>query len=171
MFFDNWTELWNILLKGIIIYPSVILLLRLTGKRTPSTFNIFDWIITVAFGTLVGSFLITKDISLAEGFLALGLLNLLQFLVTWISVRSKTFAKLVKSQPVLLFYEGEFYPEALRKTRIAEVEVLQVARQNGIGSLSLVEAVVLETNGGLSIIKKVDGHPLNVLANVKILKE
>lgn len=171
MFFDNWNELWNILLKGIIIYPSVILLLRLTGKRTPSTFNIFDWIITVAFGTLVGSFLITKDISLAEGFLALGLLNLLQFLVTWLSVRSKTFAKLVKSQPVLLFYKGEFYPKALRKTRIAEVEVLQVARQNGIGSLALVEAVVLETNGGLSIIKKVENHPVDVLENVKVLKQ
>ncbi|WP_347861868.1 YetF domain-containing protein [Salimicrobium sp. PL1-032A] len=166
MFFDSWVDIWNILIKGIIIYPSVIVMLKVSGKRTPSTFNIFDWVITVAFGSLVGSFLISKSISLAEGLFALGLLIILQFIVTWLSVRSSRFASIVKSEPVLLFHQGEFYPEALKKTRITRTEILQTARQEGIGSLTLVEAVVLETNGRLSVIKKAEDHPTDVLKGV-----
>ncbi|SIS55609.1 DUF421 domain-containing protein [Salimicrobium flavidum] len=167
MFFDTWSALWTILIKGIIIYPSVILMLRISGKRTPSTFNIFDWVITVAFGTLIGSFLITPTLSLAEGLLALALLITLQFIVTWLSVRSRWFARTVKSNPVLLYHNGDFYPKALVKTRITKTEIFQIARQNGISSMHLVEAVVLETNGQLSLIKKTEGRTTDVLEGVE----
>lgn len=57
----------------------------------------------------------------------------------------------MRSQPRFLVYQGEFLQEAMRQERIGEAEVLQVLRLEGIGSVGDASAVVLESNGNLSI--------------------
>ena len=68
--------------------------------------NAFDLVVTVALGSTLATVLRTKSVALAEGLTAFVLLIFLQFVLTWLSVRSRAVSRLVKSEPTLLVYQG-----------------------------------------------------------------
>nr|CAD6615760.1 hypothetical protein RNT25_02947 [arsenite-oxidising bacterium NT-25]CAD6618687.1 hypothetical protein RTCK_03671 [Rhizobium sp. TCK] len=156
MFFQEWENIFRTIVVGLLAYVSVILFIRISGKRTLAKLNAFDLVVTVALGSTLSSVLLQKSISLAQGVTALGLLIALQYLVTFLSVRSTRFAKLVRSQPSLLARHGTFYGDAMVRQRLTEDEVLSAVRAQGLQGLEHVEAVILESDGSLSIIPRQD---------------
>jgi uncharacterized membrane protein YcaP (DUF421 family) len=170
MFFDNWMGLARTIVVGVGAYGALIFLLRISGKRTLSKMNAFDFIVTVALGSTLATILLSKDTALVEGVLALALLIFLQFMITWLSVRSKTVSRLVKAEPRLLLYRGEFLWDAMKTERVNEGEVLQAMRSQGM-SHEEVEAVVLETDGSFSVVNRVSNEKTSVLENVSGVKE
>lgn len=159
MFFDNWAEMGRVLIVGVCAYAALVLLLRVSGKRTLSKMNAFDLIVTVALGSTFATILLSKDVALTEGILALALLISLQFAVTWLSVRSQAVSRVVKAEPALLLFRGEFVPDAMRRERVTEDEVRAAVRSQGIGSLEEVDAVVLETDGTVTVLKRAADDP------------
>ncbi|KFA87971.1 DUF421 domain-containing protein [Archangium violaceum] len=166
MFFDNWQGLGRVLLVGACAYAALVLMLRISGPRTLSKLNAFDLVVTVALGSTLATVLLSRDVALAEGLLAFALLIGLQFLVTWTSVRAPWVNHMVKSEPILLFHQGRFLPRAMRRARVVESEVLAVMRDQGVARLDAVEAVVLETDGSMSVLQRPDKPP-DTLANVR----
>ena len=84
----------------------VLLLLRVSGKRTLTKMNAFDLVVTVVLGSTLATVLFTKSVAQAEGLTAFVLLIFLQFVLTWLFVRSQAASRLVKSEPTLLVYQG-----------------------------------------------------------------
>jgi uncharacterized membrane protein YcaP (DUF421 family) len=166
MFFDGWRDLGRVVLLGVCAYVALVFMLRISGNRTLSKLNAFDLVVTVALGSTLATVLLSKEVSLAEGVLALGLLIGLQFLVTWTSVRLPWFNQLVKSEPVMLFHRGRFLPTAMLRARIVEEEMVTALRNQGVARLEEVEAVVLETDGSLTVLHGPDG-PAETLSHVK----
>lgn len=152
MFFDSWDGLLRVLIMAVLTYGALVLFIRITGKRTLSKLNAFDLVITVALGSTLASIILTKDVALMEGILALGLLIGLQFIVTWTSVRSGSFLKIIKAQPQLLYYEGRYLDAALKRERLTPQELMAVVRESGKGDMTSVRAIVLETDGSISIV-------------------
>jgi uncharacterized membrane protein YcaP (DUF421 family) len=152
MFFDTWMGLLRVLIVGTLAYVALVALLRTSGKRTLSKMNAFDLVVTVALGSTLATVLLTNDIALLEGLTAFVLLVGLQFMITWLSVRSSTVSSLVKSEPTLLVREGRFLKAAMRRERVVEEEILAAVREHGKGSLEEVAAVVLETDGSFSVL-------------------
>lgn len=150
--FDTWGELLRVVVVSILAYTSLVAMLRVSGKRTLSKMNAFDLVVTVALGSTLSSIILSKDVALAEGVTALALLILLQFVVTWSSVRVSAIGRLVKSEPSLLYHRGEFLRQRMRRERVLESEILAATREQGHGSLDHIESVVLETDGTLSIV-------------------
>lgn len=154
MFFESWDNLWRAILLGSLAYAGTVVLLRVSGNRTLSKMNSFDLVITIAFGSTLSSILINKNVTLAQGLTAIALLVVLQFVVTWTSVRFRQFNRLIKTKPTLLLKDGNFLREAIKRTRITEDEIVSAVRQSGFGCVGRVFAVVLETDGSLSVIGK-----------------
>lgn len=154
IFFDNWESIVRTACLTVFGYFSMILLLRVSGKRTLSKMNAFDFVITVALGSTLASLSLNKDISLADGVVAFFLLISLQYCLTWLSVRMKKIRSLITSHPTLLFYRGEFLREAMRQQRITEEEVLHASRQHGFSTLENIEMVILEATGDLTMLEK-----------------
>lgn len=100
----------------------------------------------------MASTLLNADVSFAAGLTALALLAGLQFLVATLSAhRPRTRAVVLTSRPVLLLADGCIRHQALRRNRLTESELRQAVRMQGTGDLPQVKAVVLESNGKLSI--------------------
>ncbi len=129
--------------------------------------NAFDFIVTIALGSTLATVLLSKDVALADGLLAFALLIFLQFAITWLSVRSQAFSNLIKAEPRMLLYQGNFLKEAMRKERVTEEEILAALREKGISDAKGVEAVVLETEGNLSVIQKASNPSQSTMQNVK----
>ncbi|MGY1780607.1 DUF421 domain-containing protein [Geodermatophilus sp. SYSU D01036] len=152
MWFDAWSDLGRILAVGASAYVTVVLVLRVSGKRTLAKLNAFDLVVTVALGSTLATILLSSDVSWTEGALALALLALLQSLVAWVTVRRPAARRLMTARPTLLLRSGCVLPAALRDTRMTVDEVRQAVRAAGSGDLSSIAAVVLESDGSLSVI-------------------
>lgn len=151
MWFDSWYDMVRLLVVGPVAYVSLVLLLRISGKRTLAKLNAFDLVVSVALGSTLASVLLSSQVSIAEGVLAMLLLVGLQYVVAWMQVRVPAVRRAVKSEPTLLYRDG-FLDDALRRQRITRQEVLQAARSQSHPDLSDVAAVVLETDGTLSML-------------------
>ena len=82
MFFDSWLGLLRVGVVGSLAYLALVLLLRVSGKRTLSKMNAFDFVVTVALGSTLATVLLSKDVALAEGVVAFTLLIGAQYLIT-----------------------------------------------------------------------------------------
>lgn len=171
MFYDTWQGLLRVVVVGTLGYVSLLALLRISGKRTLSKMNAFDLIVTMALGSTLATILLSKDVALAEGVAAFSLLIGLQYIVTWCSVRSRRVEGWIKAAPSLLFYKGNFLHGTLRSQRVTEAEVRAAVRKHGISDFEDVGAVVLETDGTLTVIKQVGGAQIQSLANVSLPSE
>lgn len=152
MFFDDWHGILRVLVVGLAAYAALIVMLRVSGKRTLSKMNAFDLIVTVALGSTLATVLLTADVPLAEGVVTLALLVGLQFAITWASVRSPWFRGVIKAEPTLLVRDGSLLPDAMRHQRVTAEEIDAALRQSGRQGLEGVHAVILETDGTLSVI-------------------
>lgn len=166
MFFGTWAGLSRVVIVGILAYLGLVVLLRLSGKRTLAKMNAFDLVVTVALGSTLATILLSRNVPLAEGVLAFIVLIALQYAIAWLSVRIPAVDRLVKSEPTLLLYQGAFLPQALRRERVTEGEVRAAVRGYGIASLDGVEAVVLETDGSFSVVAPIESRDQSALAGV-----
>ena len=152
MWFDNWSDLFRVLIVGASAYVTVVVVLRLSGKRTLAKLNAFDLVVTVALGSTLATILLSTDVSWAEGAVALALLAVLQAVVAWLVLRVPGLRTVVTARPSLLVRDGAVIPGALREQRVSMEEIHQAVRSSGSGDLSLIAAVVLESDGSLSVI-------------------
>ncbi|WP_339934004.1 DUF421 domain-containing protein [Vreelandella glaciei] len=167
VFFNSWGSLLRIVIIGVLAYATLVLFLRLSGNRTLSKMNAFDLIVTVALGSTLATVLLSKDVALVDGAVALALLISLQFIITWTSVRFRWVRRLVTGEPLMLLYQGEFLLTSLRQARVTQDEVLSAIRSSGLSDVTAVEAVVLETDGSLSVVKRQAESRQSSLAGVR----
>ena len=171
MFFESWSGLLRVLVVGLLAYAGLIVLLRVSGKRTLSKLNGFDFVVTVSLGSVLATVLLSKDVPLLEGVLAFAVLIFGQYAITKLSVRSPGFSGVVKSTPRLLVYRGRLLHDAMREERVTEEEIRAVARSHGMADIDAVEAIVLETDSSLSVIGFEDGGGHSALRGVRGVSE
>lgn len=129
--------------------------------------NAFDFIVTIALGSCLATVALDKSITLADGCLVFLLLILLQFVVTWLSVRVDGFRDLITNSPTLLLYNGKLLKNNLKKQRISIEEIYAAAREKGMGNLDDISAIVLETTGTMTVIPKFNMKTPETLKDVQ----
>lgn len=166
MFFDDWTGIGRVLIVAGIAYVSLIFLLQASGKRTLAKMTAFDFIVTVAVGSILANIILSKDTVFVEGMIAFVVLIGAQYTISSFSSRSKKFERLVKPEPTLLMYRGQFLHETMHNERVTDADILAAIRQRGLSSVENVEAVVFEADGSIDIITGADQASGSSLKNV-----
>lgn len=146
----------RIVVVGVATYVALVGFLRVSGSRTLSDTNAFDFVVTVAIGSVFGRTLTANSVALAEALVAFAVLVVIQYVVTRLQVRWQFFERLVTNPPTLLYFQGEFLRGEMVRQRVTESELRAVARKLEEGSLDDVDAIVLESNGELSIVRSAD---------------
>ncbi len=152
--FNSWARIWSVVQAAVFFFVLIVFLSRIGGKRLTGQLNNFDWIITVAVGSLMASGILLKDVSVADTTVAILVLAALQWGCTWLAVRSERFAALLKPPPRLLLDKGKVLKDSIVHERIAMAELEARLRQEGFTSLADANWVILETNGKLSVIPR-----------------
>lgn len=148
----SWETLGQVALAAVLIYVLLILLLRTSGKRTLAKFNAFDFVVTVALGSMVAATVLNDEITVAAGAVGIATLIAAQLLVSYGLVRIELFHTLIKSTPRMVFYRGAFDRRAMLTERVSSEEIRQAVRKAGFSRMDQVLAVVLETDGHLSVL-------------------
>lgn len=147
----------DVLLRGLILSALgllwVVLLVRVNGLRSFSKMTVFDFVMTVAVGSLLaGAGQATTWAAFAQSLLAMAGLFLVQYGAAKLRRTSDTFESLVQNNPVVLMRDGEVLEEALSHTRVARSDLIAKLREANVLNLDEVRAVVLETTGDISVL-------------------
>lgn len=153
--FISLDNLLRVALSVPLLYFAVIGFIRISGKRSTSQMNNFDWIVTVAMGSLVASGIVLKNVAVAEVWLAIVLLLALQYVVTRSIMHNETLSNLVRAEPTLLLHKGIFIRAAMEAERVSEKEIRAAIRGSGIQDIDQVWAVTLETDATFSVLRRV----------------
>lgn len=151
MFFQDWEGIVRTVIVGFLAYVVLVIFLRVSGKRTLAKLNAFDLVVTVALGSTLSAIVLQESVALAEGAVALALLVAAQFAVTFTSVRSASFADLVRSEPSLLAKDGRYCEATMRRERITKEEALSAVRSSGGHQIEGVATLILESDGSMSV--------------------
>jgi uncharacterized membrane protein YcaP (DUF421 family) len=95
---------------------------------------------------------LSSEVSLIEGVAAIAVLVAAQWAVSWASVHTSLARRLVRAEATVVFDHGRFDDTMLSRARLTCGEVAQAIRSSGCGDLEMVAAVVLETDGSLSVV-------------------
>jgi uncharacterized membrane protein YcaP (DUF421 family) len=157
MVFDGWAGIGRILTVGPLAYAALVLMLRVSGKRTLAKMNAFDLVVTVALGSTLATVVLSKDVSLLSGVIAMAVLIGMQYVVAWLSVRSALVRRVVRSEPRLLVRRGQMLEHAMKSERVSWDEVLAAIRSEGLSGAHDVDALILETDGSFSVVPEASG--------------
>ena len=150
--FTNSAEsLIAIILTGIGIYIALVILTRISGKRSFSKMSSFDFAVTVALGSIMATAIVSKSVSLPQGAVGLGILYFIQIGVAHLR-RFKMVRNLIDNEPTFLMKNGEILYENLKKCKVTESDFKAKLREANVIKLSEVKAVVFESTGDISVL-------------------
>lgn len=169
LFFDDIEKLGRIVLTAVMVYILIVVTTKVSGKRSTSQLNNFDWVVTVMIGSLGASIILLKEIPFIEGGAAIVTLYVMQFLVTKYASLSQPFSSVILSDPRIVFYQGQYLPEAMRAERLTRQEMECAMRAEGVHDLNDIEAIIFESDAKLTIITKSDKDSDDVSETLKPL--
>ena len=147
-------------LTALGIYIALIIMTRISGKRSFSKMSSFDFAITVAIGSVMATVIISKSVSLWQGIMGLASIYIIQMLVAF-ARRFKPVRKITDNKPTLLMKDGELLEDNLKKCNVTISDIKAKLREANVIQLSEVKAVIFESTGDISVLhgaenKKID---------------
>ena len=152
--FDLAMPWWEFVLRAVAVYVALLVMVRLSGKRSVGQFTPFDMILLILLGTAVQNSLIGEDVSLVGGLLLAATLISLNHAVGWVTARSRRIHGLLEGRAVKLIEDGVLDKERLRKEGVSEMDLEEALRRAGMEHVSEVRRGWLETDGHITLIKK-----------------
>jgi uncharacterized membrane protein YcaP (DUF421 family) len=145
---------WEFVLRGAVCYIGLLLLLRLTGKRSFGEMSPFDIVVLIIVGGALRSAMVGKDASLLGPFIVVATILVIDMLIGAIAARSPGFDRLLEGRSVLLVRNGREIDSALRRNGISEAAFQRELRSKELRGVEQVEEARLEANGRISFLKR-----------------
>lgn len=145
---------WEFVLRAVIVYFILLLMLRVSGKRTVGQFTPFDLLVVILLGTAVQNSLIGEDVSLLGGLILAVTLIGCNWLVGFVTARSERLDRLIEGSPVLLARDGELFTRVLRAEGLSRPDIDEALRDNGLSDIADAALVTLEVDGTITVVPR-----------------
>jgi uncharacterized membrane protein YcaP (DUF421 family) len=136
-------------------FVALLILARFLGKKQLSQLTFFHYITGIAFGSIAAEIAGQTDVKFMEGLTALIWWALLTMLASYISLKSSNLRIVLDDQPAIVIKEGAIMESAMKKEKLHVNDLMMMLREQSIFTLQDVHYAILETNGQLSVMKKI----------------
>lgn len=142
-------------IRGVFIYMFLLVVFRISGKRTLASISTFDFVLVLILSETVQQGLIEADSSITNAVLLVLTLGGIDILFSELKARFPKLARLIDSTPVVVVKDGQILPRPMKKERVDEADILTAAReQQGISRLDEIAYAIVEETGHISIVPK-----------------
>lgn len=142
-------------LRAISIYVVLMIIFRISGRRTMSQMTNFDFVLLLIISEATQNAMIGNDYSMTNGFLVIITLVGLDILLSLWKQRSPAVEKLLDGVPMVIVEDGQPLRERMQRARVDNDDVLTAARElQGLERMDQIKYAVLERSGGISIIPR-----------------
>lgn len=153
-FWSSWETIAFVALTTVAIYVTMLVGVRLAGRRTISQLSAFDAVVTIALGSTLASTAVSSSQSYAQGATVVATLLVLQVLLAWMRQRSSLARRILDFPAEPIVRDGQMMlPSSPLSSQLSQDELESLLRQKGIFDLDGVRLVLLEASGGISIAR------------------
>src|SRR5687768_3893940 len=143
----------NQVLAALAIYLFLIVVFRISGKRSLKDLTVFDLVLLLVISEATQAALIGEDSSLSAAFTVIGTLIVLEMLFATLKHHFKGLDKVLDGVPVVLVEHGKPLRERLDREKVDEGDILEAARSmRGLERMEQIKYAVLERDGSISIV-------------------
>lgn len=146
-------------LRVVIIYATVLIFLRLMGKRQIGEMQPYEVVITLIIADLATIPMSDSNIPLLNGIFPLAILVLIHYFITLLTRKSIKIRRLLSGKPVIVVSPKGIEYQALKDLNMNIDDLFEMMRQANYYSLDQVLYAILETNGKMSIVPTSDNAP------------
>lgn len=154
----------NVLLSTVIrtgiVYILALFLTRIMGRKLISQMTFFDFVVGVSMGSIVANAMVNPGEKAYTSAAALITMSILSIGTAYLYIKSFKARKLVNSEPVTLVQNGAIVEENMKNIRLTIDELMMKLREKNAFSLADVEFAIMETDGKVSVLPKVDKKPV-----------
>jgi uncharacterized membrane protein YcaP (DUF421 family) len=144
---------WQFIFRGAVVYISVLMLLRMGGKRQVGQMGVGEFVAILLISNAVQNAMNGGDNSITGGIILSAVIVSLSVGVAYLTYRSKRWQHIIQGHPTLLIHKGRILHQNMRKERMNNHELKALLRRQGIHEIHEVAEAVLESDGMLSVTK------------------
>lgn len=145
-------------LRIIVSFSTLLILTRIIGRKEISQLTFFNFVSAISIGTISASFAIDPSLSIRNGLLALVGWTIVTLTLGFLEIKSKKMRKLIVGEPLVLIRSGKIMEKALKKSRLDTDSLNSLLRKKNVFSITEVDYAIFETDGSLSVLKKLEKH-------------
>ncbi|WP_140321980.1 DUF421 domain-containing protein [Oceanobacillus rekensis] len=154
-------ELLILLVRIITILPLLLLVTLFMGKRSIGELPVFDFLIFLSLGAVVGADIADPNIEHIHTAVAIILIGILQKVISKWKIRNRSVGKKLTFEPTVVMSDGKFIIENMKKIQYSIDNVLMMLRQKDVFDTSVVKMAIIEANGNLSVLRKPSKSPVS----------
>lgn len=154
-FVASWDVVGFVVLSTVAMYLSVLIGVRIAGRRTLAQLSAFDAVVTIALGSILATTALTPQPSYTQGATAVTTLLVLQIMLGWLRLRFAPVRRLVDFEPLVFIQDGAEQPRGgLLGPQLTDDELLSALRVRGVFEPDDVAELLLEPNGDVSVRRR-----------------
>ena len=143
----------NSVLRAVLVYVFVLLMFRISGKRTLSQITTFDFVLLLIISEATQQALLGDDFSIINALVVIGTLIVLDLTLSKIETAWPSFGRAMGSLPVILVEDGKLLEARAKREGVTLSEILEAGREkHGLERLEQFKYAILERHGGISVI-------------------
>ncbi|MDP8960398.1 MAG: DUF421 domain-containing protein [Actinomycetota bacterium] len=142
-------------LRAVGVYAFVLILVRLSGRRTVGDVTLFDFVLLLLVAEGTQQALLGDDFSVTNGLLVVATLFTLDIGLSELKQKFGALARIMEGTSLIIIDDGRVLEDRMRKARVGVDDVMEQARkQQGIESLDQIKFAVIERDGAISVIAR-----------------
>lgn len=153
-------EICYIIVLSLGSVLAIFILTKLMGYRQMSQMSMFDYIIGITIGSIAAEMSTSLEDNFTWPLTAMIVYALAALVLAWVTSKSIKARRLIEGEPLVLLNHGELYRSNLKRAKMDVTEFLAQCRINGYFDVSKLECAILEGNGRISFLPKVEERPL-----------
>jgi hypothetical protein len=148
---------WELVVRAVVVYVFLLLLLRITGKRQVGQLAPFDLVLLLVLSNAVQNSINAGDNSLIGGLVSAATLIALNFVLGCATYKNKRLEAMIEGRPELIVHNGQVFKDAMAKAKLTHHELESALRQAGCASVGEVQAAIMENNGSITVLRRMNG--------------
>jgi uncharacterized membrane protein YcaP (DUF421 family) len=151
--FDLQAPWWEFIVRAAVVYLVLLVMVRVTGKRTVGQFTPFDLIVIMLLSEGVSGSLHGDDSSLPGGLIVAATLVALDVVIAVATARSRKVDAVLDGTPVLIGRDGVIYRDVLKRERVPIADLEKALRASDC-EVEEMRMAILEADGNINILRK-----------------
>jgi uncharacterized membrane protein YcaP (DUF421 family) len=143
----------EIILRGSVMYLSLVILLRIVLKRQTGTLGMTDLLLITLLADASQNAMAGEYKSLPDGIVLVATIIFWNYAFDWLSAKSAWFEHLIEPAPLALVKRGKLLRQNMRRELITEAELLGKLREQGVEDISKVKQANIESDGQISVVE------------------
>lgn len=149
-------DFWEMILRTTLSFTALLILTRILGKKQLSQLTFFHYVTGITFGSIAADMAGQTDVPFLDGLIAISWWTILTLILSFVAMKWGMGRVILDGQPTIIIKEGEIMEKAMKKSRLHMDDIMMMLREKFIYEIKDVHYAIMETNGKLSVLKKVE---------------